>query len=205
MEKRLDDYTSDEPSETPEMSTDQSSLDNDQDNETPTVSAKTIGLNTVDLAGDDLNRKAAWEGLKGASIIDTGYEYFRRTYKEAIEGEHDVDAAVDDQIQSIIKPVLISAGLIEHADEEETNQTTEMTETETRVRTSSARKTRVEDEPSRSSEKMQVELEQLRDRIELLREQAEYEASDEETPGSRKALFIANTAIDGLDEILNQN
>lgn len=131
LEDRLEEYEqqSIEQDESKSMST-QETLDGDTDEELD-VTAKTVMLSTYHLVGEDFNRKKAWEALQEAGLLDTGYEYFRRTHKEAIEGEHDVEEAVDSQVQSVIEPVLFNAGLLDQdtgETDEESDRTAETTE-----------------------------------------------------------------------------
>lgn len=151
------------------------------------VNAKTIILNTYDLLGDDLTRKPAWKALKEAGIIDTGYEYFRRTYKEAIDGEisqADISEAVDEQIQSTIESVLARNDVIETAsDIDDATANTDSTNEEA-VDTTGAR-SKIASESNDPSASRQVstvkggvaveDLRVIRDRLELLREQAAFE------------------------------
>lgn len=180
------------------MSTQQQRDKFEQSQNIPNVSAKTIVLNVFDLAGEDINRKQTWEALKEAEVIDTGYEYFRRTFKETVDGEHDVDAAVDDQIKSVLESVLSQAGLLKKnvstsEAEEDSSET---------LQTPPAQQSQLSTDTSQSTAVPVSDLQELHDRIDLLRRQAEYEAEGSTSPEYRKAQFIADEALVGLEELI---
>lgn len=194
LKERLEEY---EPSEEDGDNTGESEEMSTQQDETaddvPSVSAKTIVLNTYDLAGEDINRKQAWTALSDAGVIDAGYEYFRRTYKEAIDGEHDVEDAVDEQVQTVIDPVLYSTGINSNKsdDTEQSDQPTESTETGSASRDTGSGGVSVD------------ELRNVREKVELLREQAEYEGAGEDSAAARRAEFIGNKAVEWIDDLID--
>lgn len=181
------------------MSTQQQRDELEQPHEIPNVSAKTIILNVFDLVGEDINRKETWEALKEAELIDTGYEYFRRTFKETVDGEHDVNAVVDDQIKSVIESVLAQAGLLR---KEVSTLEAEDDPSET-TQAPSAQQSQLNTDTSQSTSVPVNDLQKLHDRIDLLRRQAAYEADGSTSPEYRKAQFIADEALAGLEELIN--
>lgn len=201
MEDRLDEYDPDESNESDsDMSTQE---EGEQDTDVSGVSSKDIVLNTLSLAGDDVNRKQAWQALTDAGVFDSGYEYFRRTFKEGVDGEHDVSAATDEQLRSVIAPVLDQAGVLTDGPDsagEELEQEQEDTSSDAAATSASASGT------SRQTGSVGVsveELRELRDRVDMLKRQVEFESEGGDSPEFRKAKFIAEETLDGLDELIN--
>ena len=159
-------------------------VDEDDVEAVETVSSKQLVLNVFDILGNDVgNRKAVWRSLKEAGVFDAGYEYFRRTYSEAIDGKHDVDSAVDDQIQSVLEIVLLHAGLLQ-LDTESPEQDDDRDEA-TRSTPSSG--------PNDSITTADVMA--VRQNVELFRELAEY-------TDSTMAEFFALKTLEWLDELI---
>lgn len=164
------------------------------------ATAKEIILNVYHLVDDpeEVNRKQAWQALQDTNILDTGYEHFRRTFASAIDGDitqNEINNAVEDHIQSAIDPVLRQEGVIGDIPEsaaEEIQQREETSETSA----SRARNTGVSVQ----------DLQDVRDRVHLLREQAEFEAEQGQTTrGDRKAEFMAQKVEEWLDELIENS
>lgn len=211
LEDRFEDTATDIDDSEKTMSTQQQTLDeDDMDGVTDTVTAKEIVLNTYDVAGEDVNRKQAWQALNSAEIFDSGYEYFRRTYKEAIDGvigEDEVEDAVDDQIQSVIDPVLFNAGVIGSTEAPISAQSPNVDDKESDS---------IPEEPpastSRASRKTESsggdvtveEIEAVLEKVELLREQAEYEGAEENSAAARRAEFLGKKVEEWLTALIDQ-
>lgn len=210
LENQLEDRDTDDTAET--MSTQQQTLDaDDVDDATDAVTAKEIVINTYDLVGEDVNRKQAWQALSSSNVFDSGYEYFRRTYKEIIDGlisEEEIEEAVDDQIQSVIEPVLFNAGVIGSAETQSPSQSSGVDDASfgdfsTEVPSASA-----SEGASRENGGSGVsveDIEEVREKVALLREQAEYEGKGEDSAAARRAEFFGKKVEEWLVELIDDS
>lgn len=211
MEERLEEYDPTD-SEIDSMSQQQEQTQaQEQDGEDMDVPEKTIVLNAVDLAGEDLNRKQAWTALSEAGLFSSGYEYFRRTYKGGLDGEHDVEDAVDEQIQSVIEPVLFKAGLLDQDTVESEEDVAESDEETVEKKDSGGEPATADPSASTSTSRPATgggvsaeDIQSVREKADLLREQAEFEAAGESSSEIRKAEFIAEKTVEWLDELIEQ-
>lgn len=202
LENQLDGYEL-EAADSETMSTqqqpedDQVSEDEQASEEVEEVSAKTIVINTYDLTGEDINRKAAWKALTDANLLDVGYEYFRRTFKACIDEEisdQEMEEATNKQVTSVIEPVLVQHGVL-GAEEIEREEPEHVDQTGTGVDTAS---------DTREGAISVEEVRHVRDQIELLHEESEALLEVEKSVGSRRAEFISSKTIELLDELLKE-
>lgn len=166
-------------------------------------SGKDIIINVYALLGDDINRKQVWETLSDAGVFDAGYEYFRREYKQAVDGEigeDEIESRTDTQIQSVIEPVLASQGLLadgsaatgEASDEDETAGDSANAELD--------------------SETVMVDgavpagdIQQIRSQVALMHEESVALLDVDDSVGARRAEFISEKTLNLLDKVLQTN
>lgn len=176
------------------------------------VTSKTLVLNAYDLTGPDVTVKKVWEAMTEVGVFDSGYEYFRRTWKEARDGditEDELESAVDDQIQSVLEHVLFEADLLEQATTESdviTDGEEEPVQADTPVAEPSASV-----ESARSTSRIASEggvpveaIEDVQEKVALLREQAEYEGQGDDSAAARRAEFFGKKVDEWLSELIEQ-
>jgi len=169
------------------------------------ATTKDVVLAVYDIAGDSITRKRAWEELTDADVIDTGYEYFRRTYAEAVNGDisqDEIDERVTEGLRDAVAEILWEAHLIgENETVAPPDELMEEAYNEAEVGDVGGS----EQSLTGSGGGVSIEdIRELRDRLELLRRQTEFEAESSQTPEFRKAIFIADEAITGLEELEEQ-
>ena len=202
MEDRLDDYTPDE-GDTETMSTQQA-------NEVEGTTDKEIIFNTHALMGDDINRKQVWQALQDAEIIDSGYEYFRRVYKNTVDGtadDNEIEAATSEQIQSVLESTLSQYGIL--ADEEEAGEESAAADTAGGSASATALaqsasadgKSRLN---TREGEVSAADVRKVREQIALLHEESQSLVDVDESVGARRAEFIGEKALSLLDGLLEE-
>lgn len=195
LEERLENY---DPDRT--MSTQQQEAD-DSEEVASNISDKDIILNVYDLLGDDINRKEVWQALSDAGVFSSGYEYFRREYKSAVDGEIDEDTieeAVSDQIQSAIEPALIGVGALAEdtggaGDGRGSDKDTEPASTSVDVGSEVV-----------EGEVQAEDIREVREKLELLHEESQTLLDVDESVGARRAEFIGSKAIEMLDDLLEE-
>lgn len=204
LEERLNENEPTEGGEEEEeiMSTQQESAE-----DVESVSDKDIIINTYDLLGEEINRKQVWQALTDSDVFGSGYEYFRREYKSAVDGEYseeEIEDAVDDQIQSLIEPVLAQHGVLaEETEAVEEGEAEAPEETEEPVEPTS---TTAETESVTAEGGVNPnEIRRIRDKIELLHEESEALLDIDESVGSRRADFIGSKTIEMLEELIEES
>ena len=158
---------------------------------TEEVSAKTLVINVYDIVDGDINRKSTWKALREANLLDTGYEYFRRTFKECVDGNiqgTEIENAVDEEIQALIKPVLLQHGVVATGDI--TNEAAASTDPASTQPTFSE---------TGSSGVALEDIQTVREQIELLHEESKALADD--SVGAQRAEFIGAKTLELLDEL----
>ena len=175
----------------PLMSPEQDPEEKPVPDNTKEVSAKTLVINVYDLVDEDINRKSTWKALRGANLLDTGYEYFRRTFKECVDGNihgTEIENAVDEEIQAMIKPVLLQHGVAATGDvTNEAAASTDSASTQTTFSETGSSSVPLED------------IQTVREQIELLHEESKALADD--SIGAQRAEFIGARTLELLDEL----
>lgn len=163
-------------------------------------SGKDIIINAYAILGDNINRKQVWETLSDAGVFDAGYEYFRREYKQAVDGDiaaNEIESRTSEQIQSMIKPVLASQGML--ADE---SAATEEASFEEETAGDSA-------DVELDSETVAVDgvvsvgdIQQIRSQVALMHEESVALLDVDASVGARRAEFISEKTLNLLDQVL---
>jgi len=151
------------------------------------VPNKDVILTAFHITGADVVYKEVFEALEDAELIDCGYEYFRREFSSAVKADtssEEVDAAVEQYIVDAVEPVLMHASLLdENGDGVEQS---------------------VSSEETGEGGAVDVEkLKDLREKLELFRDEAETEIAAEDTRELHRIMFITNFAVAGINEALD--
>lgn len=205
LEERLETYEPDEDGDDTMSTQQQEPEQTEETKNVESVSDKEIIINSFNLLGSDINRKQVWEALTDAEIFSSGYEYFRREYKSAVDGdysEEEIENTVDDQIQSVIEPVLAQHGVLAEPEEEESGTVEEPEESREPVEPAS---TTVE-EPSVTSEGgVSVDdIRRVRGQIDLLHDESEALLDVDDSVGARRAEFIGSKTLELLDDLIEE-